>query len=61
MKIVLYDDYKVGLLKDGNVVDVSAELDAPAVLLRPDGHVAWLGADQAELSGRLPVWFGAAG
>ena len=24
MKIVLYDDYKVGLLKNGNVVDVSA-------------------------------------
>ncbi|HSX77381.1 MAG TPA: fumarylacetoacetate hydrolase, partial [Candidatus Saccharimonadia bacterium] len=24
MKIVLYDDSKVGLLKDGNVVDVSA-------------------------------------
>jgi 2-keto-4-pentenoate hydratase/2-oxohepta-3-ene-1,7-dioic acid hydratase in catechol pathway len=24
VKIVLYDDYKVGLLKDGNVVDVSA-------------------------------------
>src|SRR3989442_3195079 len=23
MKIVLYDDYKVGLLKNGNVVDVS--------------------------------------
>jgi hypothetical protein len=23
VKIVLYDDYKVGLLKDGNVVDVS--------------------------------------
>lgn len=23
MQIVLYDDYKVGLLKDGNVVDVS--------------------------------------
>ena len=23
MKIVLYDDYKVGLLQDGNVVDVS--------------------------------------
>ena len=23
MKIVVYDDYKVGLLKDGNVVDVS--------------------------------------
>ena len=23
MKIVLYDDYKVGLLRDGEVVDVS--------------------------------------
>ena len=23
MKIVLYDDYKIGLLNDGNMVDVS--------------------------------------
>ncbi|TDQ54474.1 rifampin monooxygenase [Actinorugispora endophytica] len=42
-----------------HVVDVSEELDAPAVLLRPDGHVAWVGEDQQELLGRLPEWFGA--
>ncbi|HEY5978032.1 MAG TPA: FAD-dependent monooxygenase [Microlunatus sp.] len=27
-----------------HVIDVSDQLDAPAVLLRPDGHVAWVGA-----------------
>ncbi|MFI6704174.1 rifampin monooxygenase [Streptomyces sp. NPDC050509] len=43
-----------------HVVDVSEELDAPAVLLRPDGHVAWAGEDQAELLDRMPTWFGAA-
>jgi 2-polyprenyl-6-methoxyphenol hydroxylase-like FAD-dependent oxidoreductase len=43
-----------------HVVDVSEELDVPAVLLRPDGHVAWLGDDQQELLDRLPRWFGAA-
>jgi 2-polyprenyl-6-methoxyphenol hydroxylase-like FAD-dependent oxidoreductase len=43
-----------------HVVDVSEELDAPAVLLRPDGHVAWVGEDQQDLVGRLPKWFGAA-
>src|SRR3954452_8474006 len=43
-----------------HVVDVSEELDAPAVLLRPDGHVAWVGADQQDLLDRLPRWFGAA-
>ncbi|MFI1017963.1 rifampin monooxygenase [Streptomyces sp. NPDC020965] len=43
-----------------HVVDVSEELDAPAVLLRPDGHVAWAGEDQRELLDRLPKWFGAA-
>ncbi|MFF0469593.1 rifampin monooxygenase [Micromonospora zamorensis] len=42
------------------VVDVSEELDVPAVLLRPDGHVAWVGDDQTELLGQLPRWFGAA-
>ncbi|WP_086563245.1 rifampin monooxygenase [Streptomyces africanus] len=44
-----------------HVVDVSEELDVPAVLLRPDGHVAWAGEDQRELLDRLPRWFGAAG
>jgi rifampicin monooxygenase len=43
-----------------HVVDVSEELDVPAVLLRPDGHVAWVGEDQPELIGQLPKWFGAA-
>ncbi|MDX3853671.1 rifampin monooxygenase [Streptomyces sp. AK02-01A] len=43
-----------------HVVDVSEELDAPAALLRPDGHVAWIGEDQQELLSRLPTWFGAA-
>ncbi|CAM03912.1 2-polyprenyl-6-methoxyphenol hydroxylase-like FAD-dependent oxidoreductase [Saccharopolyspora erythraea NRRL 2338] len=42
-----------------HVVDVSEELDVPAVLLRPDGHVAWAGEDQRELLGELPRWFGA--
>jgi rifampicin monooxygenase len=43
-----------------HVVDVSEELDVPAALLRPDGHVVWVGEDQEDLLGRLPRWFGAA-
>ncbi|WP_217207994.1 rifampin monooxygenase [Streptomyces sp. AC550_RSS872] len=43
-----------------HVVDVSEELDTPAVLLRPDGHVAWIGEDQRDLLSHLPTWFGAA-
>ena len=43
-----------------HVVDHSEELEVPAVLLRPDGHVAWVGDDQRDLLGRLPKWFGAA-
>ncbi|MFG2457089.1 rifampin monooxygenase [Streptomyces sp. NPDC048523] len=43
-----------------HVVDTAEEVDAPAVLLRPDGHVAWVGEDQSELLDRLPRWFGAA-
>ena len=42
-----------------HVVDVSEELDVPAVLLRPDGHVAWVGEDQQDLLSQLPRWFGA--
>ena len=41
-----------------HVVDVSEELDVPAVLLRPDGHVAWVGQDQDGLAAQLRRWFG---
>jgi hypothetical protein len=44
-----------------HVADVSEELDVPAALLRPDGHVAWVGDDQQQLLGQLSRWFGAAG
>ena len=43
-----------------HVVAVSEELDVPAALLRPDGHVAWVGDDQRDLLDHLPRWFGAA-
>lgn len=42
------------------VRDVSDELAARGVLLRPDGHVVWVGDDQRELVGALARWFGAA-
>jgi hypothetical protein len=41
-----------------HVVDASARLDAPAVLLRPDGHVAWTGTDRSDLRTHLTRWFG---
>lgn len=43
-----------------HVVDVDAELGEPAVLLRPDGHVAWVGNDPGDLVDQLSRWFGAA-
>lgn len=42
------------------VADPVPELSAPAALLRPDGHVAWLGDSQMSLDGALTRWFGAA-
>ncbi|AFM15643.1 2-polyprenyl-6-methoxyphenol hydroxylase-like oxidoreductase [Mycolicibacterium chubuense NBB4] len=40
------------------VADVSEELDVPAVLLRPDGYVAWVGDAQAGLEAAMSRWFG---
>jgi len=44
---------RVDLLSDAN-----AELGAPCVLLRPDGHVAWIGEEQPDLDEHLARWFG---
>jgi hypothetical protein len=41
-----------------SLADPAAGLDAPCVLLRPDGHVAWIGDDQADLDRHLARWFG---
>jgi rifampicin monooxygenase len=43
-----------------HVVDPVAEeeLDAPALLLRPDGHIAWVGDGQPGLVDALTAWFG---
>ncbi|WP_280495527.1 rifampin monooxygenase [Nocardia farcinica] len=43
-----------------HLADPGAALDVPAALLRPDGHVAWVGEDQDDLLAHLPRWFGAA-
>jgi 2-polyprenyl-6-methoxyphenol hydroxylase-like FAD-dependent oxidoreductase len=40
--------------------DPTAGLDVPGLLLRPDGHVAWVGDDQQDLNGHLSRWFGRA-
>jgi NAD(P)-dependent dehydrogenase (short-subunit alcohol dehydrogenase family) len=40
------------------LADPTAVLDAPCVLLRPDGHVAWIGDDQQDLDDHLSRWFG---
>lgn len=40
------------------LADPAAALDVPAVLLRPDGHVAWVGDDQRDLDDHLARWFG---
>jgi 2-polyprenyl-6-methoxyphenol hydroxylase-like FAD-dependent oxidoreductase len=43
-----------------HVVDVGDALDVPAALLRPDGHVVWVGDDAADLRRCLSRWFGPA-
>jgi 2-polyprenyl-6-methoxyphenol hydroxylase-like FAD-dependent oxidoreductase len=41
-----------------HVTDPCPELDAPAVLLRPDGHVAWAGDGSGGLGEALDRWCG---
>ncbi|RBP64259.1 2-polyprenyl-6-methoxyphenol hydroxylase-like FAD-dependent oxidoreductase [Brevibacterium sanguinis] len=41
------------------LVETSADIGAPALLLRPDGHIAWAGGEQQELEEGLRRWFGA--
>lgn len=40
------------------LADPTVVLDVPCVLLRPDGHVAWIGDDQQSLYDHLSRWFG---
>ncbi|WP_203658786.1 FAD-dependent oxidoreductase [Actinocatenispora rupis] len=40
------------------LADPTVALDVPGVLLRPDGHVAWIGDDQHDLDDHLTRWFG---
>jgi 2-polyprenyl-6-methoxyphenol hydroxylase-like FAD-dependent oxidoreductase len=40
------------------LADPTAALDAPCILLRPDGHIAWIGDNQQDLDDHLSRWFG---
>lgn len=45
--------------KDGvDVVAHDEDLGEPAILLRPDGYVAWAGRDEERLAAALAEWFG---
>jgi hypothetical protein len=43
-----------------HVVDTPQDVDVPAVLLRPDGHVAWAGVGRRDLLDRRTRWSGTA-
>nr|WP_328957726.1 FAD-dependent monooxygenase [Kitasatospora purpeofusca] len=51
---------RVDHVVDDIVDDESSEatVDAPALLLRPDGHVVWVGEDRRELEAALTRWWG---
>ncbi|MGO1048860.1 rifampin monooxygenase [Crossiella sp. CA198] len=40
------------------IADPTVALDVPALLLRPDGHIAWIGEHQRDLDDHLSRWFG---
>lgn len=41
-----------------HLTDPTAALDVPCLLLRPDGHIAWIGDDQRDLDDHLTRWYG---
>jgi 2-polyprenyl-6-methoxyphenol hydroxylase-like FAD-dependent oxidoreductase len=41
-----------------HLADPTVALDVPCLLLRADGHVAWIGDDQRDLDDHLSRWFG---
>ena len=41
-----------------HLADPTAALDVPAVLLRPDGYICWIGDEQPDLNDQLARWFG---
>ncbi|HVX47513.1 MAG TPA: FAD-dependent monooxygenase [Mycobacteriales bacterium] len=41
-----------------HLADSAAALEVPGLLLRPDGHVAWIGDEQQDLERHLSRWFG---
>jgi 2-polyprenyl-6-methoxyphenol hydroxylase-like FAD-dependent oxidoreductase len=43
------------------IADPAADVDVPALLLRPDGYVAWIGERRQELDDHLARWFGEPG
>ncbi|MGC7102411.1 rifampin monooxygenase [Amycolatopsis lurida] len=44
-----------------HLADPTADLAVPSVLLRPDGHIAWIGDEQRDLDNNLARWFGEPG
>ena len=59
LSVVGWADRVDHVIDDNGTVEGGNEPTARAVLLRPDGHVAWVGEDQAALTMLLPMWFGA--
>ncbi|MDG4784823.1 rifampin monooxygenase [Micromonospora sp. WMMD1102] len=54
-------DHVLEATDGAGIADGCDASDVPAMLLRPDGHVAWVGDDQQTLDVALARWFGTAG
>ena len=51
-------DHVIDTIADADATGTIAGLEGAAVLLRPDGYVAWCGDDQRDLIDHLPRFFG---